>query len=143
MPLPGGGTVPGPFGYGGFWRRLGSYVVDVIILDLIAGLIISLTATAGSTAIALVGFLLAFVWFFGYQIFFIRKYDATPGQMALGLKVLRADGAKLSVGRIIGRFFGFALAAVILYIGLIMVAFDDEKRGLHDRMCDTRVIKTR
>jgi uncharacterized RDD family membrane protein YckC len=32
---------------------------------------------------------------------------------------------------------------MILYIGYIMAGFDDEKRTLHDRICDTRVIKTR
>jgi hypothetical protein len=25
-------------------------------------------------------------------------------------------------------------------IGFIMAGFDDEKRALHDRMCDTRVV---
>jgi hypothetical protein len=28
-------------------------------------------------------------------------------------------------------------------IGYIMAAFDDQKRALHDRICNTRVIHTR
>jgi uncharacterized RDD family membrane protein YckC len=33
------------------------------------------------------------------------------------------------------------LSAILLGIGYLMIAFDDEKRALHDRICDTRVIK--
>ena len=63
--------------------------------------------------------------------------------MALGLKLVRADGASLTVGRIIGRFFAEMLSWIILFIGYIMAGFDEQKRALHDRICDTRVIKTR
>jgi uncharacterized RDD family membrane protein YckC len=79
----------------------------------------------------------------GYEVFFVRKYDATPGKMAMGLKILRPDGSKLSVGRIIGRYFASIISALILLIGYIMAAFDEEKRALHDRLADTRVIKTK
>jgi uncharacterized RDD family membrane protein YckC len=78
-----------------------------------------------------------------YEVFFIRKFDATPGKMALGVKVLRTDGSKLSVGRIIGRYFANIVSVLTAFIGYIIAAFDDEKRALHDYMCDTRVIKTR
>jgi uncharacterized RDD family membrane protein YckC len=63
--------------------------------------------------------------------------------MALGLKLLRRDGSKLGIGRIIGRYFSHVISAIILCIGYIMAAFDEEKRALHDRICDTRVIRTR
>jgi hypothetical protein len=33
------------------------------------------------------------------------------------------------------------LSSLTLAIGYIMAAFDDEKRSLHDRICDTRVIR--
>jgi uncharacterized RDD family membrane protein YckC len=78
-----------------------------------------------------------------YDVYFVRKYDATPGKLAFGLKVLRADGSKLSVGRIIGRYFGAILSGLVLCIGYLRAAFDDEKRTLHDRLVDTRVIKAK
>lgn len=78
-----------------------------------------------------------------YEVFFLRKYDATPGKMAVGLKILRPDGAKLSIGRIIGRYFATIVSALPLLIGYIMAAFDDEHRALHDRIADTRVIQTK
>lgn len=78
-----------------------------------------------------------------YETFFVVKYGATPGKMALGLKVVRPDGSGIDVGRAIGRYFAKMLSAIIIYIGYIMAGFDAQKRALHDMICDTRVIKTR
>jgi uncharacterized RDD family membrane protein YckC len=76
-----------------------------------------------------------------YCLFFIPRYQATPGKMALGLKIVRADGSPLSKGRIVGRYFAELVSGMILMIGYIIAAFDDQKRALHDMICDTRVIK--
>ncbi len=78
-----------------------------------------------------------------YWYFLKHQNGATPGKKALGLKVVRSDGSPLTTGRIIGRYFAEFLSAMILFIGYIMAGFDDERRTLHDRICDTRVIKSR
>jgi len=78
-----------------------------------------------------------------YAWFFLSRFSATPGKMALGLKVVRSDGSVLSTGRIIGRYFSEMLSGMILCVGYLMIGFDEERRGLHDRICDTRVIKTK
>jgi uncharacterized RDD family membrane protein YckC len=78
-----------------------------------------------------------------YSAGFVGGLGATPGMMALGLKVVRPDGSPISYGRAVGRYFAAMLSAIILGIGYLMVAFDAEKRALHDMICDTRVIKTR
>ena len=39
------------------------------------------------------------------------------------------------------RFLAEIVSALIFYIGYIMIAFDDQKRALHDRLCNTRVIR--
>jgi len=75
-----------------------------------------------------------------YEIFFIGKYGATPGKMLMKVKVVSADGGPISYGRATGRYFAKMLSALILYIGFIMAFWDDEKRALHDRICQTRVI---
>jgi uncharacterized RDD family membrane protein YckC len=70
-------------------------------------------------------------------------YGATPGKMALGLKIVRPDGGPISAGRAVGRYFAEILSALTLMIGYMMAGWDSEKRALHDRIADTRVIKTR
>jgi uncharacterized RDD family membrane protein YckC len=78
-----------------------------------------------------------------YEGLFISRLGATPGKLVLGLRVVRPDGGKVSLSRAIGRYFAKMLSAIILGIGYIMAAFDKEKRGLHDILADTRVIKAR
>ena len=143
--------------FAGFWIRFGAKIIDNIILflvntiiGLVAGFIITPLAGANSDpseintaalgGIALLYFLQIAVAA-GYTSFFLGKYSATPGKMALGIKVVRPDGSSISYMRGFGRYFAEILSAVILAIGYIMAAFDKEKRALHDHICDTRVIK--
>jgi uncharacterized RDD family membrane protein YckC len=108
------------------------------ILGLVIGLFFSNPGSLTETVIvALFGILIAA----SYNVFFVGKYGATPGKMALKLKVVRADGSSLTYGRACGRYFAELLSSLACMIGYIMAAFDEEKRALHDRICDTRVIR--
>jgi len=152
---------PGQFVYGNFWPRFLAKFVDGIIgvavgavLNVVLALLLFDTANyftapiraAGTMNVVLYqifsylgGVLIGIV----YAWFFISRYSATPGKMALGLKVVRADGSPLSGGRIVGRYFAEIPSALILFVGYIMAAWDPERRALHDRICDTRVIKAK
>jgi uncharacterized RDD family membrane protein YckC len=74
-----------------------------------------------------------------YESVMIGKFGATLGKMACKVRVVTADGEKVGYGRATGRYFAKILSAICL-IGYIMAFFDDEKRALHDRICNTRVI---
>jgi uncharacterized RDD family membrane protein YckC len=75
-----------------------------------------------------------------YNTFFVGRFGATPGKMACRLRVVIPDGAHISYMRALGRNFAEWVSAIVLAIGYIMAAFDSEKRALHDRICDTRVV---
>jgi uncharacterized RDD family membrane protein YckC len=128
--------------YGGFWIRVAAQVLDWIILWIV-GYVIGLLVTLLMEPIPgmVLRNVLSVIINVGYVTYFIGGYGATPGKMACGLKVIRADGGKVSYGRALGRTFAQGLSGLLLCIGYIMVAFDEEKRGLHDRICDTRVVK--
>ena len=143
---------PRAWHYGGFWIRFVARLIDWIILG-IAQACIALVffGTFGAqflpsvTRSAPVGLLLGFQFLsyaiaITYEAVFLRFQGATPGKMALGLKVVRSNGASLGWGVSIGRYFMHVVSGIILLIGYIMAGFDDEKRALHDRVCDTRVI---
>jgi uncharacterized RDD family membrane protein YckC len=155
-----GVTQPGNFVYASFGRRFGAKFIDGLILWVVNMIIGALTGaamgaimlsggdptanTAAFVIIQLVSTLIGMAMTVGYSLYFIRKQDATPGKKMLGLKVLRADGAKLSKGRIVGRYFAEIVSSLVMMIGYLMAAFDKEqRRALHDRMCDTRVIDVR
>jgi uncharacterized RDD family membrane protein YckC len=154
--------------YGGFWLRFVGVIIDGIIMGipmaLLQGLIFGAAALPlarmqqtnpnprPEEVMAMMGPLLGLIGLSAvigvalgcaYETFFLVKFGATPGKMAIGVKVVRPDGSLLTVGRAVGRYFAKMLSAIILYIGYIMAGFDSQKRALHDMICDTRVIKTR
>ncbi len=62
--------------------------------------------------------------------------------MAIRVKVIRTDGSEIGYGRAFLREVpGKFLSGLILGIGYLMIAFDAQKQGLHDKIADTYVIK--
>jgi len=150
-----GADLAGEFQYGGFWIRFVAKFVDGIILWVgnslieaaIGGAIIGGAASLGPdkapgavVAATVVNSLIGVAVGATYTTFFVGKFAATPGKMACGLKIVRSDGSRVSYARALGRHFAEMLSSIILAIGYIMAAFDSEKRTLHDRICDTRVV---
>ena len=137
--------------YAGFWIRFGAIAIDGFILW-IANMIVFiplgiLVPAAGDNPYAALSFMPVFMLLqyaipAGYDTWFVGKYGATPGKMACKLKVVVADGTPVTYSRAIGRHFAKWLSSIILGIGFIMAAFDDERRTLIDRICETRVIRT-
>ena len=76
-----------------------------------------------------------------YQTFFLGKFGATPGKMICKLQVVTAEGGRIGYGRAVGRAFAEMLSGLVCYIGYLMVLFDSQRRGLHDHLCNTRVIQ--
>ena len=109
------GASPLAWRYGGFWIRFGARMSDGLI-------------------------------------FTVLKYrSATLGKMACGLTVSRSDGRSLGWGVCFGRFFMWNVVTsgipylnfVLMLVSSIMLGVDAEKRALHDRVCDTRVVYKR
>jgi uncharacterized RDD family membrane protein YckC len=63
---------------------------------------------------------------------------ATAGQWLLGLVVEDQKGGRVGLGQAALRVVGYALSAVLLGFGFLMIAFDGY--GLHDRIAGTRVV---
>lgn len=67
--------------------------------------------------------------------------QATLGKMALGLKVIDKQGGRLTFLHATGRHFAKVLNLFTLQIGYLMVAFTEQKQGLHDIIAGTYVVK--
>jgi uncharacterized RDD family membrane protein YckC len=141
--------------------RFGARFIDGLVfmvptLIFVALLIPNLIRTRGQAPIAPNAAFAAFGTFFlafflaggCYEILMLKYRSATLGKMVCGLKVIRSDGRSLSWGVCFGRFFMWNvvtsgipyLNSVLMLVTAIMLGVDDEKRALHDRVCDTRVI---
>jgi uncharacterized RDD family membrane protein YckC len=67
--------------------------------------------------------------------------QATVGKMMCGLRVTDTQGQRISFGRATGRYFAKILSALTLFIGYLMVGWTRQKRGLHDFIAGTLVIR--
>jgi len=59
----------------------------------------------------------------------------------LGLAVEQAYGGRISFARASGRYFAKILSAIPLGLGCLMVGWTSRKRGLHDLVAGTVVIR--
>ncbi|HSG35757.1 MAG TPA: RDD family protein [Sphingomonadaceae bacterium] len=141
--------------YGGFWRRVGAYLIDVILLGIVASTLGSIFGFGTTTSefgdlsasysysvddaeSSLLSLALGIAYFAGLES---SKMQATLGKKALGMVVTDLDGNRISFLRALGRYFAKILSALILLIGYIMVAFTVRKQGLHDMLAGTLVWK--
>lgn len=157
-PPPSASNRPGPmpgWHYAGFWVRFLAFLIDGIVLGLIAtalapffgpqftftgtgtGVGAGTTFEINATANAL-GTLVGLVYFIGFWSW----RGQTVGMMPFNMQVVGvADGKKIDPVRGLLRYVGFIIAAIPLLIGLIWAAFDSRKQGWHDKIASTVVIR--
>jgi uncharacterized RDD family membrane protein YckC len=132
--------------YGGFWKRLVAYLIDLVPLIIIGLLLGTISGqdllnpdadpTFGFTDI--IGIIIGIGYFAGFES---SSWQATPGKRALGLIVVDTNGGRISFGKAVGRYFAKILSGLILLIGYIMIAFTARKQGLHDMIVGTLVVE--
>lgn len=85
--------------------------------------------------------LIAWSWI---TIVLVKRNGQSIGKKLLGIKVVRTDGSKASLGRIFWlRNFINALLGIIPLYGLIdiLLIFGEPRQCLHDKIADTIVVK--
>lgn len=141
--------------YGGFFVRAGAHVIDMMIVAVIT-LIVRFPLWIISSGVpeniwnarilfsyTIKDILLYFCAVF-YYVLLTYFTGATIGKKLMNLKVIKANGEKLSLWNVIYReTIGRFLCTFAMGIGYIMAGIDKEKRGIHDILSDTRVIYAR
>ncbi len=149
--LRGSAAVKGaPQRYVGLVTRLLGFVVDVLVINLVAAFswaVVALTMSAlnvpDSVDTAIVGVMgfLYLVWAGGYFVAFWSGTGQTPGARALEFRVVDAqDGKPIKFGRAVARLAGMVLGAIPFFAGYILGLFNERCRCLLDLFGDTVVI---
>jgi uncharacterized RDD family membrane protein YckC len=157
--VAGGPAAASSLRYAGVGIRFGArfidglvFIVPFVIFAILVVPNVLRTAAANRTPAPNGTFVLAaLVFSLFYEVLMLRYWGATLGKMACGLKVVRSDGSSLGWGVSFGRFFMYNVVIsavpfvnwILLITTAIMAGTDEQKRGLHDRVCDTRVIYKR
>ncbi len=144
----------------GFWKRVAAYLIDAFVIGIatqivqlvVMGVFFGINASrmgnpetlfASGTGILFVAALYLVPLAMNaayYAAFHASSRQATLGKMAVGIKVVRTDGTRISLARGVGRYFATILSALIVGIGFLMAAFTERKQALHDMVCDTLVV---
>lgn len=135
--------------------RLIAYIIDVVIIGFIVGIFYAVgfyllmggisdgSASGPGAAIGMLVMVIGFVIGFFWKPWFWSHGGQTPGYKVIGMQVVRAaDGGPLSLGNAILRLIGYAVSAIVFYIGFIWIIFDAQRQGWQDKIASTVVIKT-
>ena len=133
----------GPLG-----ERAAAALCDLLILTAIG---VALVGTASSgTGLSfrqilveeMLGIGLAWaIFIIGYSVFFVGSCGQTIGRMVMHLRVVGNDQFSVGFNRASIRLSLWVLSALPLLAGMLPALRDPYRRGLHDRLSRTRVVK--
>ncbi len=146
-----------PIRYAGFWRRFFAYVLDGILVfviatggDAVAGLALGVDvglakgihAGARQAASAALGCTIgtAAAWLY-WALLESSPFQATLGKMALAIQVTDLHGQPISFARATGRYFGKFISALLFGFGFTMAGWTEKKQALHDFMAGTLLVR--
>jgi uncharacterized RDD family membrane protein YckC len=137
----------------GFWMRVGAYLLDFVLLNLLFLLIWGPSKADFDPAKirTMQDWLTAMEPFRGqiqaqaliqmlYYVVMHWQFGATFGKMAIRARVTNLDGTRIGLGKSFVRWLGSILNWLTCGIGYVVVAFRSDKRGLHDLVAGTKVI---
>ena len=136
---------------GGFWVRLAAFLIDnifiliaVVFLSRVAGIAAGMGgAEEDDPLVAQFGFLIGIFFVPFYFTLFTGWDGRTLGKWLFGLRVIRVTGEQVGYGRAFVRYLGYIVSLLFFGLGFIMIAVDRNKRGLHDLIAGTCVIRVR
>lgn len=130
------------------WERVLAGLVDLGIVSVMLLTLLYLTSRVGGqpvralpapalTALSVIGTLLTV----GYFLFFWGLSGQTLGKLLTGSRVVSARGGPLGLKGAILRGLGVAFSVLPLGAGFIGLWSDHERRGWHDRLSSSKVIR--
>jgi uncharacterized RDD family membrane protein YckC len=139
--------------YAGAISRAVAFGIDVAIISVTVLVVAALALTiegffpgrifAGvRLAITIVTEMIGSVFAIAYPIAFWAVLGETPGDMLMGLRIVRTDGKPMNLRRALLRYVGCLLAALPLFLGFLWILVDDRRQGWHDKIAGTYVLYT-
>ncbi len=134
---------------GGILRRVAALAVDLIVVAILWTIGARLASGLMSAAprLDLVAQAFGRTWQLvvpaAYFVLGHGTAGQTLGKRLFGVRVLDEEGAPIGYLRALGRCFATVAAALPFLIGLAIAAFRGDRRGLHDFLAGTRVVRSR
>jgi uncharacterized RDD family membrane protein YckC len=136
--------------YEGLVTRAIAFAVDAAIINLVGllvgvtvGLALSILTIHDSLEVVLVacGGVTFVLWTISYFVVFWSTTGQTPGNRVMQIRVCGEDGQRIAPRRALLRFGALVLAALPLFAGFLPILVDDRRRGVHDMLAHTIVVR--
>jgi uncharacterized RDD family membrane protein YckC len=122
--------------YMGFWIRFAAAIIDIVVILLIS----SAFRLFGAVGIGFPVFGILIPWL--YYWLFTGLKGQTLGKMAVGIKVVNAEGSIPGLGiAALREIPGKILSTIAVYLGFLWIIWDGQKQGWHDKIANTYVLK--
>lgn len=141
------------FEFVGFGERFVARIIDTIAvlalfwgIAIVLGMIMFTTTQPDSPMLfywMLIIFALIIIVPRTYYIILHKLYGQTVGKKLLGIKVVKTNGEPLTWSTAILREIGEIINAFTIGIGYLLIIFDKEKQGLHDKIANTYVVRVK
>jgi uncharacterized RDD family membrane protein YckC len=128
-------------------ERVAAASLDGALLSVLAGVVLYFASRAAQAPVSSLS--PSWPWLTGYLAFLGLVYAAcftgitgqTPGKMWTGLRVVSRSGTAPGIGMALLRAATASAGILLACIGLVPMFLDPARRGLHDRIFGTRVIR--
>jgi uncharacterized RDD family membrane protein YckC len=80
--------------YAGFWTRLGSLLLDFLIMLPYVFLVLYLNGLSKNAYYFT--FIPGLIFHFWFSIYLVKKYGGTPGKLIVGIKIIKLDGTDVT-----------------------------------------------
>jgi uncharacterized RDD family membrane protein YckC len=132
-------------GYAAFWPRALALLIDGLIVVVMSMPVIVVAFGAEYFSLDPVrrSWDLLFAAAVGIGVVSFWRYcGATPGKLAVGLKIVDArTGGAPSTPRLALRFVCYLVSALPLYLGFLWAALDRRNQAWHDKIAGTVVVQ--
>lgn len=81
------------------------------------------------------------VIFFNWVYSYVRYDGQSFGKRFVGLRVIRADGQPMNYQTALIRLLVYLVSMLLAGLGFLWMLWDENQRGLHDKIAKTLVIK--
>ena len=159
--------------YASRWARFFAMVIDVIVLIIITAILaaVGIVDFERANDVTTSDGIINAVIVLGYFVVLTVAFGATLGKMALGMRVVGADGGKASGGAILlreiiirwgatiaafvlafilsgplgdaGAVIGGLVGFLVFLIVILRILVDDHRQGWHDKIGGTFVVKAK
>jgi uncharacterized RDD family membrane protein YckC len=107
--------------YAGFWPRLASLLLDLVVMLPLAALV--LLGEARYRLFSLYYFLPGILFQLFYSVYLVKQFGGTPGKLIMGIRIRKLDGQSVGYREALLRYLPDFILGLLMSMALIIPVF--------------------